>query len=311
VRLNDSYLRSIAYIGVARPGTDRGIDTHGTGFLLAHEETVYLVTAAHVAVDFVDGPMDIRLNKQEGGLGGIEHFDETNWYFHPNTKVDVAVMPIEVPRWARAESLKSKWIASEFKVTTKDFGSGDLAYIVGIFNKMRGKEKNEPFVHTGHIASMGYGETALIRDWSIGAKKSAYVEVNGYFVQATTLPESSGSPVFVRRSIETTVGTPRTWAYGSVWFLGLWSGSWETTEKNVIVGDDMGMCVPAPRILEVLELPELKNTRIAAKVAEEDYVAMKPQKRSMAGGDTLLRTMLNAPSKPLTKKKAANRKARG
>jgi hypothetical protein len=282
VRLNDSYLRSIVYIGVDRHDGNGGIDTHGTGFLLAHDGHVYLVTAAHVAVNFIDGAMDIRLNKEGGelgfGLGRIEHFDETNWFFHQLPNVDVAVMPIQVPAWARAVPLKSKHIATDFKVSSKDIGPGTLAHVVGIFNKMRGKDKNEPFVHTGHIASMGRGEKAVMEDWRPGAKAGATLEVHGYLVQATTLPESSGSPVFARRSFQVkdvrhvdpttrTMTTAPTWAYGSIWLLGIWSGAWETHDEKagVIVGDDMGLCTPAPRIIEVLEQDELKVMRKARR----------------------------------------------
>ena len=242
--------------------------------------------------------MDVRLNKYDSGLGGIEHFDETKWFFHDNDTVDVAVMPFSVPTWARAEPLKSKWIATEFKVTTKDFGAGDLAYVVGIFNKMRGEEKNEPFVHTGHIASMGYGESATMSDWRPGAKTGANVDVRGYFVQATTLPESSGSPVFVRRSLEnplnltaqlgkggtiTSISPLRNWSYGSLWLLGLWSGNWESKHTSAItVADDMGLCIPAPRILEVLERKELKAMRQAAKGKATSENPLRPQKVSTA-----------------------------
>jgi hypothetical protein len=185
-------------------------------------------------------------------------------------------MPFSIPAWAKAKPLKSKTIATEFKVGNKNFGAGDLAYVVGIVNKMRGEKKNEPFVHTGNVASKGYGEVATMKDWrpwATARKRSPAdeltVEVKGYFVQATTLPESSGSPVFIRRSIEKEpTGGVRTWVYGSVWLLGLWSGNWETRhEGNVIVGDDMGLCIPAPRILEVLEREGLKEMRRASKGA--------------------------------------------
>lgn len=323
VRLSDSYLRSIAYIGCARPGEDGQIDTHGTGFLLAHDGHVYLVTAAHVAVDFLDGPMAVRLNKSKDGLGDIEHFDSTNWFFHPDRTVDVAVMPISVPLWARADPLKSKTIATEFKVGTKDFGAGDLAYVVGIFNKMRGENKNEPFVHTGHIASMGYGETAVMEDWRPGAKAGSMVSVKGYFVQATTLPESSGSPVFVRRSIETKVHQGvekdgktylyplRSWIHGSVWLLGLWSGNWESKDhaRGIIVGDDMGLCIPASRILEVVDCAELKAMRETARNKESQEVALKQTSREKSiTGDQILKNMMSMPPAPRVTKSKGKKK---
>ena len=289
VRLNDSYLRSIAYIGCAHPGSDSSIDSHGTAFLVVHEQHTYLVTAAHVAVDFQDAPVDVRLNRNDNGLGRIEHIDEPKWYFHPDDTVDVAVMPFVAPAWARVEYLKSKYFATDFKVGTKNFGAGDLAYVVGIFNKMRGRNKNVPFVHTGNIASMGGGETVLVRDWRLGAAGDATLETYGYLIQVTTLPESSGSPVFVRRSLQLAgvrhedasgqLHSARTWGYGSVWLLGLWHGSWETEERGITVGADTGLCVPVPKILEALNRQDLVEMRREMNARKEAENVLRPHSR--------------------------------
>ena len=284
MRLDDSYLRSVVYIGCKRPDSETEIDTHGTGFLVHHEGHGYLVTAAHVAVDFNDGPVDIRLNRDDNGQGGIVTVDTANWHYHPTDRsVDVAAMPFQAPPWARVIHHPTKSFATEFKIGTKNFGAGDLAYVVGIFNKLRGINKNVPFVHTGHIASMGHDEIMLTGNWW-PFLQAEYLEIHGYLVQVTTLPESSGSPVFVRRSLKGLAPEPdfvppagakkgdkvkvpmvRAWQYGSVWLLGLWHGNWTTKEKNVIVGDDMGLCVPVPRILEVLNCNGLKQLRVMAE----------------------------------------------
>lgn len=330
VRLDDSYLRSIVYIGCKHPDSDTEIDTHGTGFLVAHEGHSYIVTAAHVAVDFDDGPVAIRLNRQDNGLGGIVPIDTAKWYYHPtDLSVDIAVMPFDVPTWARAIRHRTKSFATEFKIGTKNFGSGDLAYVVGIFNKLRGTGKNVPFVHTGHIASMGHGESVSTEYWWPD-KKAKYIEINGYLVQVTTLPESSGSPVFVRRSLQGLAPEPdfkipvnakkgdkipvpmvRSWTYGSVWLLGLWHGRWTTEENNVIVGDDMGLCVPVPRILEVLNSEELKQMRHDSDQRAKRENALTPQsKPKPLSGDDILRNMLNTPPQPRATKTTARESKR-
>lgn len=328
VRLDDSYLRAIVYIGVKRPGDATEIDTHGTGFLVSHEGHSYIVTAAHVAVDFDDGPMDVRLNREDNGLGGIVSIDTAKWHYHPTDKtVDVAVMPFETPTWARVVHHPSKSFATEFKIGTKDFGAGDLAYVVGIFNKLRGTGKNVPFVHTGHIASMGQGESVTTEYWWLDGKEKS-IEINGYLVQVTTLPESSGSPVFVRRSLKGLAPEPgfkppegakpgdkinvpmvRAWRYGSVWLLGLWHGHWTTEERNVIVGDDMGICVPVPRILEVLNSEELKRMRQESdQLAKSKNAITQLSKSKSMSGDDILRAALNTAPTPRVKPKAKSAK---
>lgn len=298
VRLNDSYLRSIAYIGRERSDGGEGIEYEGTAFLLSHDGFTYLVTAAHVATNFRHGNMDVRLNRVDDGLEGIEHFEDTNWVFHEDSTVDVAVMPFSIPTWAKAGALDSGTIATDFKVGTKDFGPGDLAYVVGIFKKLRGKKKNEPFVHTGHVASMGREEEVDVDDWrpEAQAKMKANpqldltLKIRGYFIQATTLPESSGSPVFIRRSLEIAHvkmkenddPAAREWVYGSIWLLGLWSAAWRTHDEaaDVILGDDMGLCTPAPRILEVLNCDKLKTMRKEAKDKEKKGAKLELQSKA-------------------------------
>jgi hypothetical protein len=275
MRLDDSYLRGIAYIGCARPGFENQIDAHGTGFLVVHDGQTYLVTAAHVAVDFQDGAMDVRLNRTDDGLGGIEHIDTAKWYWHPDNRIDLAVMPFVAPGWAGASYFPSKHIATAFKVGTKNFGAGDLCYVVGMFDRMKGKEKNIPVVHTGYIGSMGAGEKLIRDDWREGAKSDNELEVEGYLIQVPTLEGSSGSPVYVRRTLNNPimqeVGTKklhyplRAWTYGSVWLLGVWVANWEVTERGRTIGVGMGLCVPGDRIMETLDQPELVAMREAKK----------------------------------------------
>jgi len=310
VRLSDSYLWQIVYLGFPEPDNDRNITVHGTGFLMAHDGATYIVTAAHVAVDLMDS-FGVRLNREDSGLGDIDRIDQAAWHFHPDNKVDVAVMPYQPPKWAKVNYSKSKFIASEFKVQSKNIGPGDLAYVIGVFQKMRGKDKNMPVVHTGHVAAMAYGEKMLTDDWRPGAKKGAMIEIEGYIVQVPTLPESSGSPVYVRRSIElrgafevndegTTASSLRTWTHGTVWLLGMWHGTWDSEEKSVIVGTNMGVCIPAPKIVEVLEKQELKAMREESKSRAAKTSALKPQSAAKAR-DEILATMLATPPQPRAK----------
>jgi len=254
---------------------------------MAHEGHTYIITAAHVAVDLIDCPFGVRLNREDNGLGDIDYIDHTTWYFHPNNSVDLAVMVYEPPKWAKVNYSKSKWIATNFKLESKRIGPGDIAYVIGVFQKMRGKDRNLPVVHTGNIGAMAYGEKLITNDWRPGAKEGDIIEIEGYLVQVSTLPESSGSPVYVRRSLEVKggvdvsgdKGTPiRTWVYGSAWLLGVWHGDWDTEEKGVVVGANTGVCTPAWRILEVLEREDLTAIRQTANDKRQASGTLQPQK---------------------------------
>lgn len=325
VRLNDSFLRCIVYLGWPIAGTEDEIDPVGTGFLVIHDEQIYVVTAAHVALRFNDVPFGIRLNKAADGSGKVEHIASGKWYFHPDDKVDVAVLPYTPPPWARANAFPTRSMISEFKKETKEIGPGDQAYVVGIFKLLPGVKKNNPVVHTGHVASMADGEDIETLDWRSTAKEPPRLKINGYIVQVHTMPQASGSPVFVRRSLlgytaytftknETEDQRAQrlvSGIYGSVWLLGLWHGAWtddlakylRIAKDTVTLGMGMGITIPAPRIIETLDQSELKSMRQAIKQSREQGPIVTPQSRKtiVAQGDDILRAALNTP--PIYQKK--------
>lgn len=320
VRLSDSYLDCVAYLGFADPAIPGVIDIQGTGFFVAHDEALYLVTAAHVAKAFEDAAFSVRLNNDRG-RAHIDQIQSGEWIKHPDEKVDVAVMRYDPPARMRVTAVRTRELLIDFKRWSKDIGVGDLAYVVGIYKYMSGKEKNIPVVHTGHIASMADGEPLPTKDWSWEGDpdKAPVLHINGYLVQVPTLEQSSGSPVFVRRSIETK-GTDkegnalRAWQYGSVWLLGLWHGAWTnaTCEALGIPGVGVGITIPASLIVEALDQSKVKSMRDSEKASR--IVAATPQSsRQIASkaGDDILRAAMNTPPKPRRAPKAkASRRTR-
>lgn len=297
MRLNDSYLRCIVYFGWPIVGTSDQLDPEGTGFFVEHEGAHYIVTAAHVARKFRDAPFGIRLNTLADGQGRIEHFDSVKWHEHPDDRVDVAVLPFSPPSWARANAFPTKAVLSEFKKQTKDIGPGDMVYIVGIFKLLPGSKRNNPVVHVGHLASWAEGEAISTLDWRVNSDNPPELKINGYLVQVHTMPQASGSPVFVRRYVKTVV-TPKgsdssvnAWQYGSVWLLGLWHGAWtddlskmlKLPQGSVNLGMGMGIAIPAPRIMETLNVPELVAMRQAANKSQLRGPIVIPQSKSRSG----------------------------
>jgi hypothetical protein len=94
------------------------------------------------------------------------------------------------------------------------------------------------------------------------------VGVEAYLIEGEPLNGASGSPVFIRRSIESRDANKKlkTNVYGSVWMLGLLSNSWfakpgrdyEISVSNV-VPRGINVVVPSMKINEVLDQPKLRQ----------------------------------------------------
>lgn len=215
-----------------------------------------------------------------------------------------------------------------------NIGPGDLAYVVGVFKLLPGTKRNNPVVHVGHLASFAEGEKIATFDWRSNANPPPELLINGYLVQVDTMPQASGSPVFVRRSIKSLVPDPAakpervddthakvpllsSAVYGSIWLLGLWHGAWTDDVSKMLalqkgtvnLGMGMGVTIPAPRIMEVLNRPELVAMRQAAK--EKKGPTLTPQADSRAAAkvrDEMLRTLLSTPPQP--RKKSAKKRVK-
>ena len=327
VRLSDDARKSLVYLGYEKgEGAESEIEAKGTGFLVAAGEPggTYIVTAAHVALNLEDAPFCVRLNQRyklsdrdKKPHGRLHHVD-ARWFYHPtDPTVDVAVMPFQVPEWADFQWLRLQRFISDYRLVSNKIGPGDFSYVVGILPFMKGTKRNMPAVHTGHVVLMEEDEKVTISDWRQRKKtkkeETRFMEIDAYLVQATALPGSSGSPVFVRRSLDTVmsnlpeldgdhfgVSIP-----GSLWFLGVWRGAWfGDPPKDVYPFFDndkvpfgVGTVVPAVKVFEVLNHPELHSMRAKALQAQMEKLADVPleAKEAELTGDEILRAALNTP----------------
>jgi len=297
----------------------------GTGFLVAIGEPPgsYIVTAAHVALKLEDAPFCVRLNQRyklsDGDKkphGRLDYVDKVRWFCHPtDNTVDVTVMEYQVPEWADFQWLRLERFISDYRLVANNVGAGDLSYVVGILPFMKGTKRNMPSVYTGHVVLMPEDEKVPIESWRPNEPK--YIDSDVYLVQATALPGSSGSPVFVRRSLDTMMPLPelegshvRMSIPGSLWFLGVWRGAWfgDPPKDSVPLPDrkvpfGVGTVVPAVKVIDVLNSPQLRDIRSKARQAEMAKVADEPlaAKAAALTGDEILRAALN--TAPLQKKK--------
>lgn len=252
----------------------------GTAFLVDYRDSsghgTYLVTAKHISTKLQeDLPFALRLNKKNGGASVIEidNQDDIDWHYHSDDTVDLAVAEFEAPRWADVMYVSNDLFLHGEEIEELNVGAGDPAFIVGLFHKLHGTERNLPVVYTGHIASLPGDEKIPVEN----------AEVEGYLVQANTISGCSGSPVFTGRVINTPINVQkspvlRDWARKSARLLGVWQSSWKVKGSEIVSiktdGDDvdfeklaplgMGVVVPAVKLLEILNMSKLSKSREAA-----------------------------------------------
>jgi hypothetical protein len=225
----------------------------------------YLVTARHVA-EALAGPFVIGINDAKG-KAHIVDVDQANWIYHDDPGVDVAVSSVGLPNEAWVVYPSDRF-ANENSLFSL-FGIEDLVYIVGLYRLFPGQSKISPIVHTGHLAMAPDDEIPIFNRTTKTVSRT-----RGYLVEAQTLEGLSGSPVFVRYTNSTSMvtGYGRVSAYThDVFLLGIWIGAWDAIAGSVLteqvrrsdarVPVGMGIVVPAGRIRETLNSPDLERER--------------------------------------------------
>lgn len=289
VRISDDVRRMVFFLGTKdnTPGSS-GIHCKGTAFLIAFEDYQYFVTVKHVALGLGDAPFLARFNKKNGESENLDvDVGDIRWFLHPDPNVDLAVVPFHY-------DLKSRDYDALFGAGLEQltpeicFECGDLCYTIGLFQLLAGKKRNLPVVHSGSLALLPSEEKIPVRDWDNPHDSQARKYVEGYLVQQDSIQGLSGAPVFARSYVELTdlpvAGTkvPVLLPKKDVVLLGIWQGAWDGKadavratmmgyELRVPVG--MGVVIPAYKLVELLQMPEVKQHRDGAKKAIENRAA--------------------------------------
>ena len=280
LRITDDVTKSVVFFGVPddTPGLG-GIKCAGTGFFIGHEGTGYLVTAKHLAAALQGAPFLIRLNKKDGTSANLP-VDELHWTPHPDLDVDVAVVPFHVPKVSEFECLyyKSERIGDSKVLERDGIGIGDLTYTVGLFRLLSGEKRNLPIVHSGSIARTPGVEKIPVRDWEDPFQKKTRF-IHGFLIETSSLSGLSGSPVFVRASLQLEMegkilGDGDKWSgvlpRNRALLMGLWQGSWDAPPDEIMAAEiqrgarvpiGIGVVIPIDKVMEVLDLPNLKLRR--------------------------------------------------
>jgi hypothetical protein len=243
-------------------------EEHGGAFM-------HVVTAQHCVgrlyePDDNGNQRDVRIsvNRRDGEPPDLIRLDYKQWWFHPDdtklTDVAVALLPLDERVHDFNHGTLSHVELSEQLIKDKEVGAGDEVFIVGLFRKHSGRQRNIPIVRIGNIAAMP--EEPI---WT----KSGFMDA--YLIEARSIGGLSGSPVLVNYGLWRTVqGQPKYQAGLPFGLLGLMHGHFDVEDLNSdIVVDDIakaspegihsgiGVVVPVSKIRETLMQDDLEAAR--------------------------------------------------
>ncbi len=267
---------TVVFIGFADSSSPTGIRCEGTGFLLHYKGTGYLVTVRHVAELIGSDPFVIRVNRR--GKAELVPGDMVEWAFHPDQLVDLAAVPITLPTSGGfdCQYLSDDALLKPESFSAEGVGIGSLSYVIGLFRFIQGKEKNLPIVHAGNVALMPpIGEKIPV--WNEKTKTPDLVE--GYLIESVAINGASGSPVFARGTItygpivtDQGAKSHASWPEAKLYLLGVFQGAWFAPPDPTVAGTvrarqgdvvpvGVGIVVPAHKLIELLETPEMQENR--------------------------------------------------
>ena len=267
MRVPDEVRQCVVFIGlpVTMPSGQQGLSFQGTAFFVSvpsesmeGKSYVYLVTAKHVAIKLEGQTFMLRVNTKDGKSALVVE-EGTRWWYHATDKsVDVALIPFVPPEEFEYKSIPPHMFLLDETIRDKSIGTGDEVFITGLFAHLTGSARNLPIVRMGNIAMMP-GETVPSNEFG---------DIEAYLIEARSIGGLSGSPAFVFKS-------------GKYYLLGLMHGHWDIPlqSKNdaMRVDEDtygqvnMGIAIviPAKKILEVLNQPQLIDARRAVDEASK------------------------------------------
>jgi hypothetical protein len=299
MRVPDYLLKCVGFVAeVISDASGATFDHIGTGFFVtipsddpSIAETVApmyfaFVTAAHIARALSGRMTAFIVNKRGGGVMVIPEL-ANRWYSHPSDpSVDVAIIPFNWDFAMDILAIPTRYFVSKPLSTGGLLGSGlgigDEVFMPGLFTYAIGAKRNMPIIR--------YGTLAMIPDEPIQIESGF---ADSYLIEARSIGGISGSPVFIRPT-DAFQPSPEAPAVHGVLglnvLLGLMHGHWDIKESDMNephyshnlkhgVNMGIGVVVPAHKILEVINQPELVAMRKQADEKQRWDVIPTPDKR--------------------------------
>jgi hypothetical protein len=299
MNLPGSIKKTVAFLGIKKDGR---FLPRATAFFMHYYDSQFkfdhLVTAEHVVSGLLTKGYEIwlRVNLTNGESTEI-NIDASSFVFHPDselTPTDVAVCPFNKTYVSKQAGSPVDFqtiglngdgsFIAETEWNDRHAGLGTEVAIVGLFRSHYGQKHNVPIIRVGNIASLP--------NEPVFTSYAGYIDA--YLVEARSIAGLSGSPVFVVPN-PVTVSLPQVSA-----LLGLMHGHFDVRNLNedVVVEDEnevtggihtgIGVVIPAKKILETVEHPDLVEKRkeivanlkaksgATADLADEIGVALEP-----------------------------------
>ncbi len=273
----------------------------GTGFLVSvhhplaphdpEQMVTYLVTAKHnIAKAQIEGcdTIQARCNGEGGGVIWVD-LPFHRWVKHFEAYDDVAVIEFPTHKLA-ARSFHESWLQPSERVAALGVGLGHEVFMVGLFARHFGMQRNSPVVRVGTVSCMP--EEPIRGEF--------YKEIEGYIIEARSLGGLSGSPVlfhhegykspaYVEIDDRDSRSSARSCRYEviddgarkSIYLLGLIHGHWDARSEHMVdikedsagspdgaVNMGMAIVVPSQKIIELLYSDELVERRRTIPVRE-------------------------------------------
>jgi hypothetical protein len=285
MRLPDRILRTSCLLGFKKETPQYA----GSGFVVAVPDThgnshLYVVTAQRLARRMECCPIIMGFRYRDGSKALLEA-DNVHWYVHATdaNAVDVAVTPFAPAQRDRLdlEAIPEHLFASDERMRNGSIGVGDEIQAITEFTRFSYEDRHLPIIRTGHLAMLP-APRIPVKNFE---PMEAYVaEIEGL----------SGSPVWVRPTDYVNAQQrdggkekPPVPSSGDVdmIFLGLLHGPWaiakaamqgESAQYTERMTSGMSIVVPAHKILEVINQPEL--------VAMRSKGDAKAEKKSSSAG---------------------------
>lgn len=198
-RLNPNFARCVFFLfGRDRKGKIKS-QPEGTGVLIGARERIrgtgyfthmYAVTCAHVAPQ---GASVMRVNTQEGNSRFIDLHPDIDW-LTPTNGADLAAADItdqfEVGDDVRY--LSTAQLATKGFVKTVEIGIGEDGFMLGLFSRLPGKDRN--------MVAAKFGNIALMADEAAPIGLEGRTPRPSHLFDIRSRGGFSGSPVFVYRT---------------------------------------------------------------------------------------------------------------
>jgi hypothetical protein len=218
------------------------------------------------------GNVFLRLNKARApGFDWIETEFE-NWRYDPSDPcTDVAVYPLDSDELASLAQFDFLDLPLSMGITDEQMrhhtiGLGDEIFVIGLFFRHYGEQRNVPIVRIGNIAAMP--EEPM---WTRVGDDTG--RADAYLVEARSTQGLSGSPVFVH--LGPTRGSAEGMSMGSdrFYLMGLMHGHWDAPPSELEPAGDawdveaerlnvgIAQVVPFRKIVDVLNQTDLFQQR--------------------------------------------------